>query len=794
MKMFETAKWIWVDDELKKISHFCYFRKKFFSKKNTDVFIHCYADSKYRLWVNGKYIGFGPARGKAEFPYYDTYRVKIKKGENILCFLVQHYCEKIPIFESIEPGLLCQIELNSEIICVSDSSWKAKTAVTYSPLPGRYFPSECFDARLEPENWFGSEFDDKNWQHAIEKQKPQIIRQFIPRPIPFIKEKQINPEKILDIYRSVLNSVDDFFDKEKISESLWNDRKLEIKLMKLPGKWRDGISIPLRAKEAICMIIDFGFETLAFIEITVKAKEGIIVDFAHSECLWNNKVPTLWQSPQVKQPHRIITKDGKTCYRTNQPRGFRYLVVRLFNPFEYDCEVKIDSIKAYEAIYPVKMQGNFSCSDSLLNEIYHLCARTVNLCMEDAYTDCPWRERSQWIGDSQPEALINYYCFGAYELSKKAIIEFTSGNTDEGWIPGFCPGDRKINLPTFGMRIPVIIWQYYLFTGDYETLKQAYSGMQKQVDWLIKHTDENGFFDLNTGWNFVDWSGLDSSNADGAVQGWFFECLIYASKIAKEIGDKQSEKKYKEFADTLKKNIEKFYWNKGKKAFLKYRKNSPKKPFEVPDDIIGQHENFLFSLLGIGNNQQRKLAIDNLAGKTGLYLPKIVGDRRNYLGEQIIKIGSPFWSFYALLSLLEAKKYDAAINYIRLCWGLMLEFGATSCWEMWDRQTSLCHGWSGGPGMILPAYILGVKPLKPGFKEFEIRPLVFDLDWAKGTVPTPAGNISVMWKISDKRIFRISIDVPETLTGKLIVPEQFCKKTIVVKSGKHQFLFKGRKI
>ncbi len=125
----------------------------------------------------------------------------------------------------------------------------------------------------------------------------------------------------------------------------------------------------------------------------------------------------------------------------------------------------------------------------------------------------------------------------------------------------------------------------------------------------------------------------------------------------------------------------------------------------------------------------------------------------------MLKLGSPFWSYYALLALMEAGEIDATLEYMRLCWGLMLEHGATSCWEMWDRHTSLCHGWSGAPCMVLPAYVLGVRPLDPGFETFCVEPRFGDLAWARGKVPTPLGTIGVNWRRRGDRV-EAAIDVP----------------------------------
>jgi hypothetical protein len=42
--------------------------------------------------------------------------------------------------------------------------------------------------------------------------------------------------------------------------------------------------------------------------------------------------------------------------------------------------------------------------------------------------------------------------------------------------------------------------------------------------------------------------------------------------------------------------------------------------------------------------------------------------------------------------------------------------------------------------------VLGVKPVKPGFSEFTVAPCESTLEYAKGSVPTPHGEIHVEWR------------------------------------------------
>lgn len=88
----------------------------------------------------------------------------------------------------------------------------------------------------------------------------------------------------------------------------------------------------------------------------------------------------------------------------------------------------------------------------------------------------------------------------------------------------------------------------------------------------------------------------------------------------------------------------------------------------------------------------------------------------------------------------------------------MLKEGATSFWEKYNPEEtgtqhlamygrpygkSLCHAWGASPIYLLGKYYLGVKPVKEGYKEFAIAPVLGGLKWMEGTVPTPNGNIHV---------------------------------------------------
>ncbi len=128
------------------------------------------------------------------------------------------------------------------------------------------------------------------------------------------------------------------------------------------------------------------------------------------------------------------------------------------------------------------------------------------------------------------------------------------------------------------------------------------------------------------------------------------------------------------------------------------------------------------------------------------------------LNPEVPAITTPYMRFYELESLCDQGLQKQVLKEMKDYWGGMLREGATSFWEKYnpeDKGTqhlamygrpygkSLCHAWGASPIYLLGKYFLGVKPIKPGYKEFSITPDLGGLKWMEGTVPTPNGEISL---------------------------------------------------
>jgi hypothetical protein len=105
----------------------------------------------------------------------------------------------------------------------------------------------------------------------------------------------------------------------------------------------------------------------------------------------------------------------------------------------------------------------------------------------------------------------------------------------------------------------------------------------------------------------------------------------------------------------------------------------------------------------------------------------------------------------------------------------MLRQGATITWEAWDNRfkpnQDWNHAWGAAPANIIPRYVLGVRPLSPGYGRVQIAPQPGPLQELRGTVPTIRGPIRVNVTRDSNGRWHVDYTVPPGVTVELLLPE-----------------------
>lgn len=489
------------------------------------------------------------------------------------------------------------------------------------------------------------------------------------------------------------------------------------------------------------VILDFGEEVSGYFGFDIDSEPGVTVDIEFSENIRNMQIE---YPMDTNSAIRYITKAGKQSYKAKNRNGFRYAILTIRGLRKI---VRLNSIHVTQELYPVNLNYNFSCSDEYLNKIWEISRRTLHLCMEDAYVDCPAYEQALWLGDARLEALFNYYLFGKYELTKH-YNRLTIQSLERSKLP-------ECQVPTGNPTILtawVFLWifavkEYYIFSGDLDELYYIYPYIIKIIEELKRHLKDN-LLSIHA-WNMFDWAAMDTPT-DGIVthlNALFIESLRVASFISATLNEEKRKKEYLILASKITKALNENLWDNKHNAFIDciHKDGTKSSVFSIQTNMLAYLYNCVEGL--------RKERIE----KHLLELP-----------DYFIKPGSPFSYFFYLEALAKMGEFKRVFELIKVKWGEMLDYDATTCWETfkgWEQNRltrSHCHGWSVAPAYFIGAYILGVRPIEAGFKKFIVKPETCGLEWASGYVPTPHGPIYVEWSANNGNI---NIDVkapPET--------------------------------
>lgn len=172
------------------------------------------ADSRYKLYANGRLVEVGPCKGDREIWYYDTLELVsyLRTGKNViavevLAFPQEHGNGSFSIFRTGHPGLFVSGKAESRHIAIdlsADEQWKgcADPGFTIIRESDLFAPLQMIEERkADPEliQWNLTDYDDSSWENAVYDTK--LSAEFSPgnlseRVIPFLYRKN---KKFVDV-------------------------------------------------------------------------------------------------------------------------------------------------------------------------------------------------------------------------------------------------------------------------------------------------------------------------------------------------------------------------------------------------------------------------------------------------------------------------------------------------------------------------------------------------------------------------------------------------------------------
>jgi hypothetical protein len=500
-------------------------------------------------------------------------------------------------------------------------------------------------------------------------------------------------------------------------------------------------------------LYDYGHELLGRPRIELDAPAGVCVDLAYTEQQYDDGRALVHGRGNVLMVERFFTRQGRQTFHLFHPRGMRYLELQLTGPGHEQAEiVKVD---ATAALYPVENVGRFACSDPKLSRIWDLGQEALRPCMEDAYLDCPWRERGVYVGDLLVEYRANLAALGDHALMRRSIEIFLEGQGDNGLIRGGAYVLEPGRYPDYTLLLPLCATDYIDATGDHafiaeygDAWKRLASGI---LDWRLPDGD---LIDGSEHGPYVDLAvHRHTEPVSLALNAMFVAALRGLARLCDDAGVQADTDAWRAQADRTAEAIRATFWDDQHHRFSDLR------PQADADRTPSIHGNTLAALYDIADDRQAQGALR--------YLLDVMPD--NLLGNshpadrEHCRVNA-YFAHYLIDLLAREGRHDEAVAFIRDNYGRMVDGGAVTSWEYFapGPGASRCHAWAAAPTWYLTERVLGVRigRAEDGHP-VTLEPNACGLDWARGVVPHPAGPIHVRWELDAQGEMLVHIDAPD---------------------------------
>lgn len=569
--------------------------------------------------------------------------------------------------------------------------------------------------------------------------------------------------------------------------------------------------------ESPFIILDFGRKTTGYLFLDLEeVTPGVILNIEYGPL--KNLMPQSKIIKVRKTSDRWIEKSYTAC----QFMKISFSCDTLENCDE-NFSITIKRIGLVFSAFPCVWSGSFQSEDKTLNDIWSTGAYTVQLCMQkntdssknnpflpvnnlnfietwkSRYSqyvifDGPRRDRETWLGDIRTEALAILTAFSSSQAVKSSLEIFMDLQRCDGTTPG-C-GSSWQEFKEYNLWWVVSVWECYLFTEDKAFLDHLYPGVKSFLNWMEFSLDERGFIFNDGNWMWT----LPREGYSSATQCILYYTLLCAANIEHAMGNFEDENKYKEIANKTRHFINREFWDESKGVYIDHLKlintripvmsdvNCYAVTFGIAtpdkhDRIFEYLRQNMWTPYGSATLDYKitEVTIDPTIKYYALLdTVKRYPDPNKAIVEYMYPHNRMIWPFingYEVESRFVGGDVEGAFELIDRCWGNMVYGYTGTFWECVDADTgefpirsffldsemdcynSAAHGWSGWISYILQTYVLGIRPLTPGFKKTIIEPNPGRLKKVSGTMPTPHGLISVTIEKTISQ-FILTIDRP----------------------------------
>lgn len=737
-----------------------YFRKNLDLERTPSVFIvNLSADNRYKLFVNDSLVSLGPVRSDLHYWNFETVDLApfLHKGKNIIAALVYNEAQYRPESQiTLRTGFVLQGNSAKEEVLNTDKSWKCTRDSAYQPLWGYFAAStgQNVDMNKTIMGWKAANFDDSSWSNAAE------------------------------LFPAKLKGEGDGFGWMLVPSSLPQMERTyqriavlrDEKGIKVPAGFpASKTSITIAAHSTVELLLDQTYETNAYITAVFSGGKDATISIGYAESLFDNiaKYGMRKSNRNVVEGKDFSGRTDDLISNGKMGQSFTTLRFRTYRYIHLVIKTKNEPLVLNDFYgtftgFPFKQKAviHSDKDNKEIQQILNIGWRTARLNAFETYTDCPYYEQLQYIGDTRIQAMVSYYYTGDDRLARNALNLMDHSRLPEGVTLSRYPTHSTQIIPPFSLWYIGMLHDYWMYRNDPLFIKSKLSGARDILDFFGKYQQKDGSLKDVPYWNFVDWAngkgwffGNSPRGSDGSSAILDLQLLLayqWMNQMELKMGEPVFATIYQKKAAQLKQTIQNKYWDTKRGLYADV----------VDKSSFSQHANALAILAGmVGESQLHALA------------EKLVTD--SSLTQCTI-----YFKYYLNRALVKAGLGNDYMNWLGV-WKNDIKMGLTTWAEISDIYTtrSDCHAWGSSPNIEFFRTVLGIDSDAPGFSRIKIEPHLGTMTNVSGEIPHPNGKVAVAYRLENGK-WRININLPEKTSGVFI----WKNKKYTIQAGSNSFL------
>ena len=526
------------------------------------------ASNVFRIFKNGKLIGYGPRRSAHGWSNINHYILRLSAGDRIVAE-VAGYCVNSYYLVNELPFFACELYFAEKRIAsaedfacyeMNDRLRKIQRFSFQRPF------AEAYDMRVDRGAFYRGQQNVYPYVETCEVSANQMQECDLPYPV--FKQscselietgkvgKAINPW----IYRD--RSISDIGDLLQGYRYEALDAKISDEVCMLSYE-PDGDRPEIMSGRYA--LYDFSRVITGFISCEAEVYETCDLYFTFDEILMDevydnpvlgphfsrNCLPLVFFRMETCNVVKYTLAPGKYDLLAFEPYNMRYLKVICSRG---KAKVKAPKIVHYENSDVYRTE--FICNNADLNRIFWASQHTLSQNSVDILTDCPCRERAGWLCDSFFSARVELLLTGENRIEENLLDALLKApdlpELPEGMLPMCYPADHYngVYIPNWAMWFVIELEDYVKRSGRKEILEKSKKKVYALRRFFKKYENEDGLLE-----NLESWVCVEHSKAAEFVQDVNYPSNMLYSQMLRCIyrlyGDGEAKRRAKEVAQAV---------------------------------------------------------------------------------------------------------------------------------------------------------------------------------------------------------------------------------------------------